>query len=656
MATAGNTDLFTDIRRIVNGIAMTPSIVNDASKFVVVTYWWGYGNMNRNLARPCISFYEEMLMSVFEEIESISREEYKDGIQWNTWLDGVSNAVFTKFLEKYASERKNTNTRVLLEALKEKTAMFFAANAENAQLLMDGIMEKSKVKTDTALKKIKASFRPIILEQLVPLLQYKAPVTFETMIGEWEAQCARAGVNYMAIEYKDFAVSGGYQKAINAKPLFIEAALKACAPRAVLYIDGDMTVNSYPHIFDSEDVDFMARGWNIDPRSSPKHLRGDIFVDPYVFETSGGIMYFSQSPEARRLLAAWIAETTKKYQAGKADDRIISLIFNSLSLLAPMKIIQLPIEYLWLTMYYDDMVRDIDASRIYVEHPHCLTSEDTAASSGASGDRAAKWYSIVDEMKHPRSEILYTRVMFPSRVIADEFEPWLTYLRDDAIYNDRIGDAKLVNEKPFYVVPYETFGDRTATYDKNKENIARTPHLVARSDGMVYLNERNFTLPNVIRALVDGQTVLYEPEMTDLRIDSAMNDLLKDSRKNRLELVFADASPTYDPADMLLYMIDLNNKILIRPGNPLLLTMFMLMRDIGELREVFRQNYQFLSRIRVHSLKRKAGPLAVFGGARARRGVGREKNTEAALELLYGGARRQTARRRRVVRRTRRAR
>jgi hypothetical protein len=189
-------------------------------------------------------------------------------------------------------------------------------------------MEKNKNNAATALKNIKASFRSVILEKLVPYLQYKAPVKFETMIAEWEAQCIRVGVNHMAIEYKDFAVAGGYQKAINAKPMFIEAALAACAPRAVLYIDGDMSVNSYPHVFDMDDVDFMARGWNIDPRSSSKYLRGDIFVDPYVFETSGGIMYFSQSPEARGLLRAWIKQTGMSYEAGKADDRIISLIFT----------------------------------------------------------------------------------------------------------------------------------------------------------------------------------------------------------------------------------------------------------------------------------------------------------------------------------------
>ena len=37
---------------------------NPASNFVVVTYWWGRGNLNRNMARPCTNFYEDYLKQV----------------------------------------------------------------------------------------------------------------------------------------------------------------------------------------------------------------------------------------------------------------------------------------------------------------------------------------------------------------------------------------------------------------------------------------------------------------------------------------------------------------------------------------------------------------------------------------------------------------
>jgi hypothetical protein len=60
----------------------------------------------------------------------------------------------------------------------------------------------------------------------------------------------------------------------------------------------------YPIIFDMRDVDFMARGWWIDPRSSWKMLES-IMYDPYTFETSGGTMFFSQSRESKILIQKW---------------------------------------------------------------------------------------------------------------------------------------------------------------------------------------------------------------------------------------------------------------------------------------------------------------------------------------------------------------
>ena len=93
---------------------------------------------------------------------------------------------------------------------------------------------------------------------------------FEDMIAEWEAMCKRIGCNYIVEEYPEFAFPGKYQLAINLKPLFIKEALRVAGMqgRGVLYIDGDMKLSRYPDIFDMPGVDFMARGWNVDPRGS----------------------------------------------------------------------------------------------------------------------------------------------------------------------------------------------------------------------------------------------------------------------------------------------------------------------------------------------------------------------------------------------------
>ena len=147
------------------------------------------------------------------------------------------------------------------------------------------------------------------------------------MIQEWEQECQKYNCNYLQIEYPEFAPRGAYQMAINAKPLFIRHALNLCGNRSVLYIDGDMFIRKYPAIFDMDNVDFMARGWNMDPRAS-YNIGSSIVYDPYKFETSGGIMYYSQSPQSRELLDMWVIESGKERNMGKADDRILSLVFN----------------------------------------------------------------------------------------------------------------------------------------------------------------------------------------------------------------------------------------------------------------------------------------------------------------------------------------
>ena len=175
----------------------------------------------------------------------------------------------------------------------------------------------------------------------------------------------------------------------------------------------------------------MARGWNMDPRAS-YNIGSSIVYDPYKFETSGGIMYYSQSPQSRELLDIWVNESGKERNMGKADDRILSLVFNSKKFLLNMNIIQLPIEYLWLTLDYDDRMLnleikdggydwDVDAMKdsIIIEHPECLTSEDTAEGAGASSDRTPKFHGFldVDESIDPVSEQFYEYLFFSYQLL-----------------------------------------------------------------------------------------------------------------------------------------------------------------------------------------------------------------------------------------------
>jgi hypothetical protein len=54
------------LEEIVFDTTAKPTIVNEQSKFVVVTYWWGRGNFNANISRPCMSFYEQFTTNLIK--------------------------------------------------------------------------------------------------------------------------------------------------------------------------------------------------------------------------------------------------------------------------------------------------------------------------------------------------------------------------------------------------------------------------------------------------------------------------------------------------------------------------------------------------------------------------------------------------------------
>ena len=56
-----NRDINDELSNIINRTTKLPTILNESSNFVVVTYWWGRGNLNQNTARPCVSFYEDVI-------------------------------------------------------------------------------------------------------------------------------------------------------------------------------------------------------------------------------------------------------------------------------------------------------------------------------------------------------------------------------------------------------------------------------------------------------------------------------------------------------------------------------------------------------------------------------------------------------------------
>lgn len=814
------------LSEIINRTNGTPTIINENSKFVVVTYWWGRGNLNQNTARPCFAFYEDLLKKFVSYIiklintavinKHIKPEQYNIVINsiFNSLKDvspgtqnekkfesfneiirkkaiDYSNSLYDyckiennvkdkdqetlKYLEKLKQigktpqnyEFKNTQyvenilkiiiresiianeanitdlflTNNNVTQLKTKFTNLIADSQKNKMLLTEKInfykkneilyncviesdptqkivnltsklsqlelsyqKQISSIKNELELyynkkkeintkinlklkdKKIKYSEESglnkypdkSIIDILIMELQYLSPLKFEEMIEKWENTCKEKNCNYMAIEYPEFAKPGGYQLAINAKPLFIKKSLEFCAGRAVLYIDGDMFIRKYPSIFDIDDVDFMARGWWIDPRSSYK-MTESIMYDPYLFETSGGTMYFSQSPESKTLISLWVDESNKKSQSGKADDRILSLIFNTKKLLCNLKIIQLPIEYLWLTLDYDERmleeVYDWDSQKmqdsIFIDHPECLTSEDTATGAGASSDRTPKYYSFLEELV-PVSEKLHEFIMFPNEQMVSSFASYFDFMNNTTYLDDGNADLEVLglidrenpenNEQPLYITKYsEQYGNNkypgeTETVNEIVQiNLKRASGMNLEGLNLIKDNNNFIEIQNIdnsiddaklislfIRLLNDGKSVIYNPvkkEGYNANIYTNLKDKENTLYKN-LVFVFNPNITSFKFSNFFKPKININQAILLRPDAILIkfLSMFISLSDFSD--SINNGSYEFISRTRigyVFTPKTLKIPTTTGGGDEDIL-TDYETQYEAGLNTFYGNS------------------
>jgi hypothetical protein len=756
---------------IINKTDKTPTIVSDNSNFVVVTYWWGRGNLNQNTARPCIAFYEDVFKKTqkyfINKINTYTKRlqdkneipitikkilrRYKADAKTYTYSQIISKtaASYMNSIYEYCNidnrlpeKEKDEKALEILEKYKNsgKTPQNFEfKNKEYVEnilflivkygilmneteiiqlyLITDEIQKleldytNKKIQGDNELKskikdlqdkknsvneKIKAHLKEKkkthdqfsgfsdtiydntnIYDIFNIELRYLNPLTFEEMINQWENACRNMNCNFMAIEYPEFAQPGGYQMAINAKPLFIKKSLELCKnadknrDRGVLYIDGDMYIKKYPIIFDLNDVDFMARGWWIDPRSSWK-MTQSITYDPYTFETSGGTMFFSQSHESKILIQKWIDESSKPYNNGKADDRILSLLFNTNKFLCNMKIIQLPIEYLWLSLDYDDRLLDelydYDITKmnetIIIEHPECLTSEDTAAGAGASSDRTPKFYSFLENLT-PVSEQFHEYIFFPNKEMVSSFESYLDYMKIATYFDDGneiLIEKNIVFENPLYVVDYDQkYGtknyvdDPTLTINQVAEiNLKRAKEMNTsglnlimdpNNSNIVEIQNADNSIDEakmvslIINLLQQGKYIIYNP-VSKPGYNSMYYDLLKskiDIYKS-LELVFVPEITSYEFTDFFRPKIQTNMPMFFSPGNEILIKVLSMFLSLGDLSNDINYGcYEFISRIRIGYLfPSKKNNSLVGGGVNGGQLDEFINNYQEGLEDMYG--------------------
>jgi hypothetical protein len=737
-----------------------PTIVNEESKFVVITYWWGRGNINANVARPCMSDYQAYIDNVIKHGLLFFGYLYSNKVQQkydvsnpenvlNVWTQHLSKmTIFKNFIDKQTNNyinslyidiglldnkdkdlfnRAKASISMMREdgqaprdftlfdnvsseqELRSKVSRIFRevtlriynyrtvassilnlynlrANIDKVKKILsenrgqtseeydeildivkDGVMLSVQERT-SILSFIKTFFttkqtepfnimnntytNTSIYEAMVSLLQFRSTMKYEDMINRWEKSCKYANCNYLALEYNHFVETKQYQMAINAKPLFIQHALTLCNGRAVLYIDGDMFIRKYPAIFDIDGVDFMARGWNMDPRASDNILSDIIHYNPYKFETSGGIMYFSNTYEAKMLMDIWIKESDSPSNKGKADDRIISMIFNMKKYMLNMNIIQLPVEYLWLTIAYDDFLlgtpqydwdkEEMD-STIYIDHPECLTSEETAAKSGASNDRAPKLYKFLDtDDDIPVSESFYEYFAYPSKHMAQQFQSYHNFMKKTT-YSD-INDTVLQelgfvdptnsdnNAQPLFITPYDQqYGNLVAPKNNKQiiDNLKETNFwssqkgkqlLQMKINNTIILcesklgenngHQSNYLIPYIIDILNMGLSVIYLPNNCKKECYlTLLNDYLKKMENNNTGLDLAFIPNINKMTHMLKPAIDLEQPIYFNKSSTssLITKALSLYNNIEEMSKAFNYGaYQIISRIRIGYVYKKS--------------------------------------------------
>jgi len=513
-----------ELRQLIANTPLEPKIINPDSHFVMVTYWWGRGNINKNTQSPC-------------------PDEIEEG-------------------------------------------------------------------------------QPVTV----------APIKYDEMIQKWVRCCEKAKCNYLVQEYPQFAVRGKYQMAINAKPLFIAKALEACVGRAVVYIDGDMTVERYPHIFDMRDVDYMARGWNIDPRSVAKYKdEGNVCFDPYIFETSGGTMYFGNTKMARSLLKLWATVSTEPKKLGKADDRIISMVLTTRQeVMLMINIIQLPMEYLWLTKAYTPRIRgkivtylrssDWSRNHIFIEHPECLTAEDVAIEQGAAatGRNPDGYDQLVQDKVECATHggIFYERIFFDDEKMVASYKPYLNYLRNETLFIMEDDDG---NEEPIpcmYVEPYSlstttpkrrkiaNYGPHTKTVFVNRTRASQFGDLKAMENKVVNVYEADIekldgvngidvreenVVPLILCLLANGNDVFYRPK--DAYNARAVS---KSMLQSQADFVAANMA-----SDDLRPHFHKDSAVYFKSGSRILFQMLSMCKTLrGDLTNIFNSSYHFMSRIR----------------------------------------------------------
>ncbi len=340
--------------------------------------------------------------------------------------------------------------------------------------------------------------------------------TYDQLADRLVYKCIELGINYCMVEIPEFAVKGGYQKAINFKPVFIKYMMLRYPDLLICTLDTDMIPVKYPYLLDNPDYDYMSFNWNNEVRT----IDGVIpCYTPYVLKTSGGLICMRHSPTTIALVDEW-ADYSIRYP-GKAEDRTITAVFESKKYIEKLRCLWLPMEYLWVPYFYEIeldfrvakneiknfrgkvdksgySIKDYTVQKFFgvrdtdlvVVHPEALTEEETASLQGADPDRVPyDWYyysGLKRRCLTKNSKLVNNPTMYcTSRQQINQLKPLNKWKDKLGFAKYTIQKLKMKNTKttgisyttyignsPYMVVSIcdddikaREFGDRLASYD-----------------------------------------------------------------------------------------------------------------------------------------------------------------------------------------------
>lgn len=159
-------------------------------------------------------------------------------------------------------------------------------------------------------------------------------LTYDQQVDRIIKDCQKHKVNYYFVRYPSLEKGKNYQEALGLKPYFIKKCLKAFPQYKCIFVDTDLRMHKYPHLFDM-DADCWFVNWN--------ELDYECY-NPLQLELPGAILGFANTHNAKRLLDILIDTLNVKY----AEDKTFSGVISRHFLNTYCRCVWLPENYLYL--------------------------------------------------------------------------------------------------------------------------------------------------------------------------------------------------------------------------------------------------------------------------------------------------------------------